>query len=130
MPAENEAFEDPASQWQFGDWPETTVTQGGGLLQTILIEVSAIRDGAAADRVALAKAISTSFAKVDSELADLRGHVASVRAELDQLRASVTGDVVGALEKQLDALRDAIPGDDVAALAAEIQRLRVLLVGG
>src|SRR5947209_5983342 len=91
MPAENDTFdtEDPASQWQFGEWPEGTVTSGGGLLQTILDEVTAIREGAAADRVALAKAISASFSKVDAELADVRGELHSVRSDLDDLRAAV-----------------------------------------
>src|SRR5216110_303756 len=92
MPPENDDefdTEDAASQWQFGDWTESAVTSGGGLLQTILDEVTAIREGAAADRVALAKAISASFSKVDAELADVRGQLTTVRSELDGLRAAV-----------------------------------------
>ena len=135
MPAENDAFDtdEPASEWQFGDWPEGSVTPGGGLLQTILDEVTAIREGAAADRVALAKAISASFSKVDAELADVRGQLTSVRSELDDLRAAVTSssslDVVAALEKQLDALREAIPTAHMARVASEVQQLRTLLIG-
>src|SRR5437879_9277204 len=122
MSMENDAFErdDPASEWQFGDWPEGTVTTGGGLLQTILDEVTAIREGAAADRVALAKAISASFSKVDAELADVRGQLTSVRADLDELRAAVASttsidvrpqvhEAMAGLEKQLGALHDALP---------------------
>ena len=136
MPADNDEFDtqDSASQWQFGDWPEGAATRGGGLLQTILDEVTAIREGAAADRVALAKAISASFSKVDAELADVRSDLESVRSELDDLRgamaASTPGDLVAALEKQLDALREAIPTTQMAQVATEVQQLRTLLVGG
>jgi hypothetical protein len=156
MPAENDAFEtdDPASEWQFGEWSSGAAAPGGGgLLQTILNEVTAIREGAAADRVALAKAISASFSKVDAELADVRGQLTSVRTDLDDLRSAVAAsgsvdvrpqlqealagqrevlaaDVVGAIEKQLDALRDALPSDDLARVAMEVQQLRTLLVGG
>ena len=136
MPADNDELDtqDSAGQWQFGDWPEGTANRGGGLLQTILDEVTAIREGAAADRVALAKAISASFSKVDAELADLRSNLETVRSELDDLRgavaASTPGDLVAALEKQLDALRDAIPTAHMAQVATEVQQLRTLLVGG
>lgn len=156
MPAENDAFDtgDPASQWQFGEWSSSAAAPpGGGLLQTILNEVTAIREGAAADRVALAKAISASFSKVDAELADVRGQLTSVRADLDDLRATVVasasidvrpqvheaitsqrerlaGDVVSAIEKQLDTLREALPSDDLTRVAMEVQQLRTLLVGG
>lgn len=145
---------DDTSEWQFDEWTPTPAAAGagGGLLKTILDEVTSIREGAAADRVALAKAISASFSKVDAELADVRGQLTSVRADLDELRAAVAStksidvrpqvyeaisgqreilasDVVGALEKQLDALRDALPGDDLARVAAEVRQLRALLVG-
>src|SRR5438477_9246576 len=146
MSMENDAFErdDPASEWQFGDWPEGTVTTGGGLLQTILDEVTAIREGAAADRVALAKAISASFSKVDAELADVRGQLSSLKSELNDLQAAVAssgavdvrpqvqaaiGDLTAALEKQLDALREAIPTAHMARVSTEVQQLRALLVG-
>jgi hypothetical protein len=147
MPADNDDFDtqDPASQWQFGDWPEGAVNRGGGLLQTILDEVTAIREGAAADRVALAKAISASFSKVDAELADVRSHLDSVRSELDDLRTALASsapadvrpqvqaamaEMAATLEKQLDALRDAIPTAHMARVATEVQQLRALLVGG
>ena len=97
------------------------------MLQSILEEVTAIREGAAADRVALAKAISASFSKVDAELADVRGQLTSVRADLDELRAAVAA--THALDKQLDALREALPGDEIARVAAEVHQLRTLLVG-
>ena len=143
---ENDAFErdDPASEWQFGDWPEGTVTTGGGLLQTILDEVTAIREGAAADRVALAKAVSASFSKVDAELADVRGQLTTVRSELDELRTAVAAsgqvdvrpqvqeavaDMAAALEKQLNTLREAIPTAHIARIATEVQQLRNLLIG-
>ena len=136
MPADDDELDtqDSASQWQFGDWPEGTATRGGGLLQTILDEVTAIREGAAADRVALAKAISASFSKVDAELADMRGQLDTVRSDLDELRSamagSTPGDLVAALEKQLDALREAIPTTHMAQVATEVHQLRTLLVGG
>ena len=131
---------DPESDWQFGEWtPAPPAGGGGGLLQTILEEVTAIREGAAADRVALAKAISASFSKVDAELADVRGQLTSVRADLDELRAAVSStsidvrpqvhEAMAGLEKQLDALRDALPGNDLARVASEVQELRTLLVG-
>src|SRR5205823_9760775 len=146
MSMENDAFErdDPASEWQFGDWPEGTVTTGGGLLQTILDEVTAIREGAAADRVALAKAVSASFSKVDAELADVRGQLTTVRSELDELRTAVAAsgqvdvrpqvqeavaDMAAALEKQLNTLREAIPTAHMARVATEVHQLRDLLIG-
>ena len=147
MPPENDdAFDagDAAGQWQFGDWRESTSPPGGGLLQTILDEVTAIREGAAADRVALAKAISASFSKVDAELTDVRGQLTSVRSELDGLRAAMASsepvdvrpqieDALAnqraALEKQLDAVREALPTDDLARVAAQVAELRALLVG-
>jgi len=146
MPGENDAFEtdDPQSEWQFGDWPDSAVKTGGGLLQTILDEVTAIREGAAADRVALAKAVSASFSKVDAELADVRGQLTTVRSELDDLRAAIAanaavdvrpqvqeavGDMAAALEKQLDALRESIPTAHMARVATEVQQLRNLLIG-
>ena len=146
MPGENDAFEmdDPQNEWQFGEWPEGAVKTGGGLLQTILDEVTAIREGAAADRVALAKAVSASFSKVDAELADVRGQLTTVRSELDDLRAAIAanaavdvgpqvqeavGDMAAALEKQLDALRESIPTAHMARVATEVQQLRNLLIG-
>jgi outer membrane translocation and assembly module TamA len=146
MSGENDAFEmdEPQSEWQFGAWPEGTVKTGGGLLQTILDEVTAIREGAAADRVALAKAVSASFSKVDAELSDVRGQLTTVRSDLDDLRAAIAatatvdvrpqvqeavGDMAAALEKQLDALREAIPTAHMARVAAEVQQLRNLLIG-
>ena len=131
MPAESDDAidtDDSASEWQFDEWtPAPPESGGGGLLQTILDEVTAIREGAAADRVALAKAISASFSKVDAELADVRGQLTTVRADLDELRAAVAS--THAVEKQLDALREAIPGDELARVAQEVERLRILLVG-
>ena len=121
---------DDASEWEFSEWSPAPPAggAGGGLLQTILDEVTAIREGAAADRVALAKAISASFSKVDAELADVRGQLTSVRSDLDDLRAAVAS--THSIDKQLDALRDAIPGVELARVAAEVERLRILLVGG
>ena len=130
MPAESDAFDanDSTSEWQFDDWtPAPPAAVGGGLLQSILEEVTAIREGAAADRVALARAISASFSKVDAELADVRGQLTSVRADLDELRAAAAA--THALDKQLDALREALPGDEIARVAAEVHQLRTLLVG-
>ena len=146
MSTENDPFEmdDPASEWQFGDWPEGTVNTGGGLLRTILDEVTAIREGAAADRVALAKAVSASFSKVDAELADVRSQLTTVRSELDDLRTALASnaavdvrpqvqeavaEMAAALEQQLDALREAIPTAHMASVAAEVQQLRNLLIG-
>jgi hypothetical protein len=144
MPAESDdAYDtnDPASDWQLGEWtPAPPAGGGGGLLQTILEEVTAIREGAAADRVALAKAISASFSKVDAELADVRGQLTSVRANLDELRAAVAAttsidvrpqvyEAMAGLEKQLDGLREALPSNDLARVASEVQQLRTLLVG-
>jgi hypothetical protein len=133
MPAESETFDasDSTSEWQLDDWtaasPTPPAAGGGGLLQSILEEVTAIREGAAADRVALARAISASFSKVDAELADVRGQLTSVRADLDELRVAVAA--THALDKQLDALREALPGDEIARVAAEVHQLRTLLVG-
>ena len=147
MPAENDdAFDadEAASQWQFGEWRASTPAQGGGLLQTILDEVTAIREGAAADRVALAKAISASFSKMDAELADVRSQLHTVRSEIDDLRSAISSSAsvdvrpqvsevlsshVAAVEKQLDALRDAIPSDHLARVASQVAELRLLLVG-
>ncbi|HEX4821051.1 MAG TPA: hypothetical protein VFV00_12680 [Acidimicrobiales bacterium] len=118
-----------AAEWEFNEWSSAAppAAGGGGLLQTILDEVTSIREGAAADRVALAKAISASFSKVDAELADVRGQLTSVRGDLDELRAAVAS--THALDKQLEALREAIPGDELARVAAEVERLRILLIG-
>ena len=132
MPAESdETFDtnDSTAEWQFDEWTANPppAAAGGGLLQTILDEVTAIREGAAADRVALAKAISASFSKVDAELADVRGQLTSVRGDLDELRAAVAS--THALDKQLEALREAIPGDELSRVAAEVERLRILLIG-
>jgi len=131
MPAERDDAvdnDDSTSEWQFDEWtPGAPATSGGGLLRTILDEVTAIREGAAADRVALAKAISASFSKVDAELADVRGQLTSVRADLDALRAAVAA--THALDKQLDALREALPGDEISRVAAEVRQLRTMLVG-
>ena len=131
MPAESDAFDanDSTSEWQFDEWTPgpPAAAGGGGLLKSILEEVTAIREGAAADRVALAKAISASFSKVDAELADVRGQLASVRENLNELRAAVAA--THSIDKQLDALREAIPGDELARVAAEVRELRTLLVG-
>lgn len=134
MPAETDDVydhdtSDSTAEWQFDEWTpaQHTAGGGGGLLQTILDEVTSIRQGAAADRVALAKAISASFSKVDAELADVRGQLTSVRADLDELRAAVAS--THSLDKQLEALREALPGDELTRIGAEVQRLRLLLIG-
>ena len=78
-------------EWQFGDLAPADAAQGsGGLLQTILDEVSALRDGTQADRVALAEAFTASFAKIEVELEVLRDQVAALRADFDATGAVMT----------------------------------------
>jgi hypothetical protein len=123
MTVENDTTE-TENEWQFGDWPEAGADAGGGgLLRQILDEVTAMRAAAAADRVALAEAISGSLAKFDSQLAHLRDDVAAVRAELDSSGRAVAHSLAEFLAK---AEAD---GVDVARVAAEIRHLRVSLIG-
>jgi hypothetical protein len=146
----SETEQDPAQDWQFTEWPQSG--GGGGLLKEILQEVTAIREGAAADRVALAKAISSSFSKLDAEVNDVRGQLATVRSELEGLKGAVAtvaatdlvpqvheaiaaqreilvGDVAAALGRQLDSVRDAIPTEHIARVATEVHQLRSMLLG-
>jgi hypothetical protein len=158
------AIEDETPQieeeWHFEDLPTSEPAYGGGgLLQTILEEVTALRDGARADRAALADALKASFAKIDVEIEVLRDHVASLRSEIDssnvviadaltQLLKAVGGDpenelpatveravaaqgeaIVAALAPHLSALRKAVPTSEVARIALEVSRLRQSLIG-
>jgi hypothetical protein len=115
---------DTNDEWQFGDSPLTGVDAGGGgLLRQILDEVIAMRAGAAADRVALAEAITGSLAKIEDQLGQLRGDVAAVRAELDASGGVLADSVAGVLAAvEADAA-------DVARVAAEVRHLRVSLIG-
>jgi hypothetical protein len=122
MTVENDVS-DTNDEWQFGDSPLTGAEGGGGLLRQILDEVVAMRAGAAADRVALAEAITGSLAKIEDQLGQLRGDVAAVRAELDSSGGVLADSVAGVLAAvEADAA-------DVARVAAEVRHLRVSLIG-
>jgi hypothetical protein len=118
-------------EWQFGDIaPAAATAGGGGLLQTILDEVIALRDGAQADRIALADALTASFAKIDVELEVLRDQVAALRVDVDASGTAIDLDaVVDALAPHLAALRKAVPTAETAHIAMELSRLRHALIG-
>ena len=71
---------------------------GGGLLQEILDQVTAMTAGIEADRLALADALTASFAKLEVELEVLREQVASLRAEVDASGAATTNAVADMLK--------------------------------
>ena len=127
-------------EWQFADLAAPGATHGGGgLLQTILDEVTALRDGAQADRVALADALTASFAKIEVEIEVLRDQVASLRVDLDAAgAATVNGltqllkavgadtevDVPAIVERVVGAQGEANVEAIVAALAPQLVALR------
>ena len=127
-------------EWQFEDPAPVDTSHGsGGLLQTILDEVTSLRDGAQADRVALADALTASFAKIEVEIEVLRDHVASLRSELDasngvlanaltQLLKAVGADteidVPAIVERVVAAQGEANVDAVVAALAPQLSALR------
>jgi hypothetical protein len=85
--------------WQFGDFePGDATPASGGLLQTILDEVASLRDGAQSDRLALAEALTASFAKIDGDLGALRAEISSLRSDLDASGAAVTSALTEILE--------------------------------
>jgi hypothetical protein len=90
-------------EWQFGDFGSADTAQGsGGLLQTILDEVTSLRNGAHSDRTALADALTASFAKIEVELEGLRDQVGSLRADLDASRSAMSSSFAELL-KAVDA---------------------------
>ena len=131
------------AEWQFEDLSaEEPTYRGSGLLQTILDEVTAIRDGAQADRVALADAVTASFTKLEVEIEVLRDHVASLRAELDSSQAvmanaltqllKAVGDdpeteIPAIVERVVAAQGEASVEAVVAALAPQLSALRKAL---
>jgi DNA anti-recombination protein RmuC len=84
---------------------------GGGMLRQVLDHVIEVRDGAAADRTALAHAITTSFTTFGHQLSALAAALDAVnqRAEHDDQTARARAD------KQAEAITV-----DIAALRAEI----------
>jgi hypothetical protein len=103
-------------EWQFEDVaPADASGHGGGLLQTILSEVTTLRDGAQADRVALSDAFAASFAKIEVELEVLRDQVSSLRATLD-----ASGTV---MESALTEMLKAVGADTQADVAAIVERV-------
>jgi hypothetical protein len=132
---------DMNDDWQYDNPPPLDATQGGGggLLQSILDEVTALRDGARADRVALADALTASFAKLEVEIEVLREQVASLRVDLDaagtatangftQLLKAVGADteidVPAIVERVVSAQGDANVEAVIAALAPQLSALR------
>lgn len=130
-------------EWQFEEiaTPEPTYG-GGGLLQTILEEVTALRDGAHADRVGLADALTASFSKLEVEIEVLREHVASLREELDSSNAVMANaltqllkgvgedpetEIPAIVERVVAAQGEANVEAVVAALAPQLSALRKAL---
>ena len=127
-------------EWQFGDVAPAEGTQGGGgLLQTILDEVTALRDGAQADRVALADALTASFAKLEVELEVMRDQIASLRREFDASGVAMSSaftemlkavgadteiDVPAIVERVVAAQGEANVEAVVAALSPHLAALR------
>ncbi|MEY2452393.1 MAG: hypothetical protein QOD92_1967 [Acidimicrobiaceae bacterium] len=127
-------------EWQFAEIEPPPPTQrGGGLLQTILDEVSALRAQADADRSSLADALSSSFAKLDVELEVMREQVAALRTEVDASATQITGaftemlksiaadndvDVPAVVERAVAAQGHANVEAVVAALSAQLTALR------
>jgi len=127
-------------EWQFGDVAPAEATQGGGgLLQTILDEVTALRDGAQADRVALADALTASFAKLEVELEVMRDQMASLRREFDASGVAMSSaftemlkavgadteiDVPAIVERVVAAQGEANVEAVVAALSPHLAALR------
>jgi hypothetical protein len=144
---------DTADEWQLAESPpEPTTQRGGGMLQVILDEVTAVREGAQSDRAALVDALAASFAKIELELEVLRDQLAAMTSTLTEVLKTVTsGDeinlpavierviaaqseanveaVVAALGPPLAQVREAIPAVETANIAIELGRLRQLLVG-
>jgi hypothetical protein len=116
MDVEDDTPENEEEEWQFEDLstPETTYS-GGGLLQSILEEVTALREGARADRVGLADALKASFAKIDVEIEVLRDHVAALRSELD----ASNGVIANALTQLLKAVGED-PETEIPAIVERV----------
>jgi hypothetical protein len=120
MTVENDTT-DTDAEWQFTDLPSPAADEGGGgLLRQILDEVTAMRANAAADRVALAEAITGSLGKIEGQLLQLRDDLAAVRADVDASGKSMTESLTPLFEAE---------AADVARAAAEIRHLRVSLIG-
>ena len=127
-------------EWQFGDFASADATPAsGGLLQTILDEVTSLRGGAQTDRVALADALTASFAKIEVELEVLRDQVASLRADLDSSGTAMASaftemlkavgadsgiDVPAIVERVVAAQGEANVEAVVAALSPHLAALR------
>jgi hypothetical protein len=127
-------------EWQFGDFASADApVVGGGLLQTILDEVTALRDGAHADRVALADALTASFAKIEVELEVLRDQVATLRSDLVSSRTAMSNtfaeilkavgaeteiDVPAIVERVVAAQGEANVEAVLAALSPQLTALR------
>jgi hypothetical protein len=111
---------DTDDEWRFEEFSTPLATQGGGgLLQEILDEVTAMSAGIKADRVALADALTHSFAKLEVELEVLREQVTSLRADVDASGASTT-NAVGEMLKAASAETDVdLPAVIERAVAAQ-----------
>jgi uncharacterized iron-regulated protein len=83
----NDEIPETDETWQF---TEPAPQGGGGLLKTILNEVTGMRQGAENDRVALADALTASFAKIEVEIEVLREQLATLRADLDASGTAMT----------------------------------------
>ncbi|MEY2421314.1 MAG: hypothetical protein QOI95_1381 [Acidimicrobiaceae bacterium] len=131
---------DTDDEWQIEDFPADAPTQGGGgLLQQLLNEISALRDGTVADRGALADALAASFAKIEVELEVLRDQVTMLRSELDASGTAMTNaftevlkavgadteiDVPAIVERVVAAQGQANVEAVVAALIPELTAVR------
>lgn len=107
-------------EWQFAhdssaSFDTAGAAAGGGMLQQILDEVSALRATTQSDRVALADALNRAFGRLEAELGVLRQHVAALRGELDASGTVMTNaltEVIKAVAAEEDI--------DVPAVVEEI----------
>src|SRR4051794_14221581 len=78
---------DIEDEWQFDDDSSASFAPGapagGGLLQQILDEVSALRATMQSDRDGLADALNSAFGRLEGELDVLREQVTALRGELN-----------------------------------------------
>jgi hypothetical protein len=136
-------------EWQFSDLESGQAPAfGGGLLQSILDEVTALRADASEERASLTQAMASALGKIEGQVAELDKELGAVRSEMEAtsrtaaeaieaLRVSIEAqsafDVAGMVENaialQFAKLRQAIPTEHMAKVATEVRQLRTLLVG-
>ena len=128
---------DAVGEWDLDDRP-SVVPAGGGMLRQVLDQVIELRDGAAADRAALAHAITASFATFDTQLGELRAalEVASQRSQTSDEAARLrTDEHVNAVASDVAALRADVDGvaktmlDATTLIVTELRQLRAALLG-